>query len=1804
MANPALREEEGISYSQPAEIGQSQELISPQQGETTIGLPGPAGDNLPSPTLPAPQAAPPQPSSNTVDKRAFKINYSGLAALIGQTEDGVKSAIAAGQEDWIRSEAASRIDSKNAEIKHQKILQAFSAKGSPLNPDEVLRALDPYNPAFRAADPNEVIARAYATTYVSAANTAAGYMQDNFLDKAKGEIPDQVQNTESKTVDLAAIREFVHTKVERLQDEYDKQGWIGWSANQIQLLFQPYSEYKLRALMKEIGVVSGGVLLPDNIESTVDAIYASPDPKAEITRILDGMKDNPTLQLMFAQTLLGSSTSEKNLGRVFSVLGPLDILAAGGVAKRLLTKVGLFDKTQRAYRDVAKSLEIEHPTEATIAETVGNTEQAAILRVADNITKESTGNLDPTKIGRESLMSGFRQTAELLANNIGSFSREAVVRLQDGIIRSGQTLIDTQINKSKVQRTPLAFNIPENLTAIKDKLAGDLRGTKNTLLDIGDPIPNEITGTHEWPVRYGNYDNKLFSSEEVAHNFAEQDLKISGYELGRREGEVETAPARFVGSKTDLAAKTRLEKSLPETERALKQYVARAKEAKTAEERADILSHVKGEEGIRAILKRDRANLIEINKRITTLPSVVNQKGIGFYIERRVPFNEGDSLVKNLMVKDLAGNFVKDAIGTSSASGFNNIMNGVFGWFRGANQTLSKNEMMQRNAATFSAYGLRNWAKQEGQALVDIAKGKVRFDEVTGEPIPWYRSAPRPITGKLTSEEVKEQFVRTLKFAQDAPDPHNNGEPGYFFRTLGELSDHYLTYYQRPPSYNEANAYTSFVKLVEAERVLMEVSEYKYRSRLGVEQHQFTMKGPNNTKINSGFVDGVERKVLPRNGENVLVMGDKVGDERLYSADRIPTNDRKRLDEQILNGQRKVVQIYATGQRPLANFSKIAANERIVYVVADNIETKPLGYNHVNRRAGGHFDFEYDHAVKQPIMTHTQPGAVSSDKRGSRVESLYEGDRTFALADNRAQGKDFARRINEVVELIDARKMDEAQAKFNTNKLGMEWDRFKGFFVATKGPDGRTIMPRYSTKEKFEVVPKNSQIIDLPTGKDLEAKYRGTFRDGTKSGDLSKQFQVNYNRERAEDRVYAITDKGKPGRPDYEYQPASIADPIATFDRSFKRMINSTFMDDYKIYTVEHWLQEAAPYLKPKESELRSAPFAHFNTPEWRSGLDKIDLMKKSNLLSNRYKAREFIGLPSKFDTTMYQLTQHIADTMWEATHPAVRGALLIPHWLLPYHAEPAAVIRSMAYHFKLGLYALPQILTQFNSWTTTIALEPRAGAAGTYAALLHSWASVNSTDKVLEALDKSATKLDMGKITLGSSRWRPGEFLEARKELIRSEFSNVGGEIADLDNVFNNHSVIQGSSAFARGGQKPFQWGEKAARIPAYYTAFRSFREDNPFKALTELDRQKILRHANILTNNMTRASNSIMNEGIASLPMQFLNYTYRLGETFFGKEIGETTGERALARVRLMATYGAMYGLPSAVGVTGIPLGDKARKYALDNFGYIPGEHWYSTAVMEGWPALFLNKVSGGSNYNVGPKWGTGGMTSISDLLRSDKSWWEIVGGAGISNIYKFLSGFDGYYKAMISFAKQDPADTRFKLTFDDIIKPALQIASVNTFRRGYVGVTTGKWIATNDAPVMDVSKANAIFMGVTGLSPTEQSDAWLKGQIRNEEKSMQKDALKSFLEDMARADMAAKAKDPEAAEVFHRNAFATLHVSGFSYEKMLAAISQAARNKGNSIDRSDYDFYLGRDVPQDKARSRKDTYVRLKQLQQGNQ
>jgi len=49
-------------------------------------------------------------------------------------------------------------------------------------------------------------------------------------------------------------------------------------------------------------------------------------------------------------------------------------------------------------------------------------------------------------------------------------------------------------------------------------------------------------------------------------------------------------------------------------------------------------------------------------------------------------------------------------------------------------------------------------------------------------------------------------------------------------------------------------------------------------------------------------------------------------------------------------------------------------------------------------------------------------------------------------------------------------------------------------------------------------------------------------------------------------------------------------------NRALNRAINSAFMDDYKLYAIEHWLREAEEHLDVQGGipAIRAAPFWHY----------------------------------------------------------------------------------------------------------------------------------------------------------------------------------------------------------------------------------------------------------------------------------------------------------------------------------------------------------------------------------------------------------------------------------------------------------------------------------------------------------------------------------------------------------------------------------------------------------------------------------
>lgn len=1724
------------------------------------------GTPAPQPAMLDPGVAPqPTPAPGVLKLRSEKAQI-GVGMALQQNPAETYSSIANGDEENYRNSAASDLNFRQSMRKQQAIMDYVSKTGRALTPDEYAEVINPFLTKDKPADPRDVIERAYAHQYISSANTAADYMQTSVLSDATREMPEQLGRVQEKATELTTKLEFARTLKENVEAEVANQGIVPWAADQVKTMFQPYVEAKMRGINPDVGKLSGGLLLGDNMKAQADNDFMRPlDEFKKILpeRIAQLRKDNPTLAAQYLDYVVGISNNQQVLDNVFTMISPLDYASMGKGALGLVRKVDTFNRTNAAFKDLVKStakVGDEVTLKAVMEEGAGNNGTAAVTRATDSVVKDLSGTTNPIQDIKEKLTSNFRLDGDLLDSNPGNLSKSQLTILKDGFYNTGERLYDTIMNAVRVNRTPIPLASEQALQAYKEIARSKFPGLDNAILDIGSPTLDKATNTYHIPFTFANHGGDLFSSPEVARDFAKR-YGFADARIVSAEGRVEMEAAGFKGSKTDLANKVRLEKSIPVTTKFLKDVQIKMRNLNlTALEKDTAKQQLKD---TKDILARDKASLDEINKRVTLGDPVIQQEGLGYKIVIVKPYSEVDEGVRSFLIDETKeGKYAGPGASTSSAEGFNSWKNSILGWIRGADDTLSYNETLQRKVATYTQNLFREWAKDEAKALEEVAN-QFKFTK----PKTWLGAV-------IGQKQMFKEFNEVLKFGKT---PHPvTGEKGWFFKTPGDLNDHYLRNYKRDVTFPETQAYFAHVKLTEGNRVLSEISEYRNRARLGAEQHQIsTIATAGKATVNSGFFDGIHQKEFPGGKDQILVMGERLGEERLYhlGANNIPGKDLERYRDQVSKGQAKIIRIYDPDSHPLKDFSEVAGSNRIRYILTYNTDTKPLDLNHVNRRGGGHFDVDAPFYIKQAKMAEEMAGSVANDKR-RKMYSTYTGDSTLMPIHNRAMAKDVITKMNEVNKHMAAG--DPAAAEAASRGLGIEWKEIEGWYSPSRDHEGKILPPRINANEPFYLVPRNKKIIDL--GKELQNRHGDFFRDGTKSGSDAQQFQVAYNQPRDVHDLYTLKDEGSQANPIYKYVPAEYVDPIPTMNRALNRAIQSTFMDDYKIYAVEHWLQEAIPHLKVDADEVRSAPFWHFNNASERGAFTSgTDDATKWNLLSNRYKINQFLGVPNKVDTAIHSLTQMLADGLYQKLGPletrgiAGKAVEIVPLWALAKVKDPVSAIRSFAFNAKLGLFALPQMLVQAQTYTSIIALEPRRGMAGTYATMLHQWARVNSNPEVLKALDNYASKLNMF-----GSKWKTGEWIEARNELKKTGFEHVSGEYAMADDAMNAKFIKNSFGNFLDAGQIFFREGEKASRLGAYYTAFREFRDLNPTKVITDVDRAAILNKADLLTTNMSRASASSLHGGVLSLSTQFLSYQLRMAEMFLGKRIGETTTERALARARLLSVYAAMYGAPSALGITGYPFGDSIREAAI-NRGYVVGDNFINSLVMEGIPAMAIAAISGGGDFrkgtfvNWGDRLGSQGFTTISQSFRSDSTIWKIAGGAGAGVFYNTIMSLDPFWQAAKYMVSDDEEGNTFKVGMADFGNIFNEVSSKDMATRWWMAMNTGKWVSKNEAYIGDTSQAMATFMSITGTKPQAQDDIFSIKNIKDAEEKHQKDAEKDIIKDYRKAVEANANGDPDLSKSLFVRARARMIAAGIPLDRRSEIYANASRGYEKQIDTS---------------------------------
>lgn len=642
-------------------------------------------------------------------------------------------------------------------------------------------------------------------------------------------------------------------------------------------------------------------------------------------------------------------------------------------------------------------------------------------------------------------------------------------------------------------------------------------------------------------------------------------------------------------------------------------------------------------------------------------------------------------------------------------------------------------------------------------------------------------------------------------------------------------------------------------------------------------------------------------------------------------------------------------------------------------------------------------------------------------------------------------------------------------------------------------------------------------------------------------------------------------------------------DPITAINRSLSTLIRSTWFDDYKAFSVEHWLQEAKDLLVGGEN-YEANPYGFFFKGQFKPDVSATD---RARMEIARFHIRQLIGQRSKIQSALDEISQRMSDSITARYGP--NSILQVGPWAWRHMLDPVKFLRAATFHSTIGLFSIPQLFVQSMTYVSIAGIEGLSRAApGSLGALLHIYSMFNDENRTMQYLDRMASIFHIP----GTSRWRPGEWLEANQELAKTGYMNVGAEHALIDGAYAPKLISNGVAKFLDMGQIPFRLGEKNARLGAWYTAYRRFRDISPTVPLDNSARNDILNRARLLAGDMDRASKSTLQMGVGAFPAQFLGYTLRLAEQFLGQRL--TSAEK----IRLIATHAAIFGLPVAanLAVPVPPLSDIIKRKAIEN-GYQVGDNALVDTIQNGLPAA-LGALVTGEWYNVGDRYGVSGLTNATDSLLGDKNWWNLLGGAAFNFTGSTIQQMGGLYRTAVNLLSGQYQD--HPLMLNDILDPLKQISIVNSSVRWLTALNTGVWMSRNENKLSDtdITALKATIMSLTGLSPQSVSDLNAVKNVLDSRKEYQQQVENIFIKEFRRG--LREEDNPKQGEVYFRRAFRLLDFFNYPIYDREKVLQLAVKDQDDLVRRFKWQL-LEEHVPVGQEQDYNEEYRRFLQQQQ---
>jgi hypothetical protein len=1037
-----------------------------------------------------------------------------------------------------------------------------------------------------------------------------------------------------------------------------------------------------------------------------------------------------------------------------------------------------------------------------------------------------------------------------------------------------------------------------------------------------------------------------------------------------------------------------------------------------------------------------------------------------------------------------------------------------------------------------------------------------------------------------------EDFLNTNRdWHETKVDPKTNEtyiQKGRFFNTLSDLESEWSKAYGRLPTPKEAEAYFKFVQLNDLDYVVRNLGIYRDLARQGVKQHQFRVGN-----VNLEWMNAKEVGHLPLPDQNMEEAGILFVDKESGNVTHTWRNDSREADITKLNSKYKkegyrVFQIAAPDEMPF----KSLVEEPVNFVVIHDAGTKALDFKQIPYAGGGHVEYTQQWYLKQAKVKRFFKDIITMPGK-KQEKNIYMGDSAYSAHTTEAE----ARKIVPMLET--ARKLvgnwPALKTYLETNLPTIDPRAFNNLFKATKNADGSINPPTFSKKEPFVVAYRNDNVMKSdPT---LRSRYANLQTQADSSYNLMKSVSKEFTGPRDLDlKTFKETPSG------FKTEPAAKLSSLEMLSKASSGLVNQRFFKDYQMQAVSSWLKEFEAAFDPLSNIYRD-PLKTLMNPQWDNSASKSTIRKKAD--ENRKTIISFLNLQNDLDQRIHMWQHRLVSQIYNIAGQKVSD--LAAKYMIVKVDDPFKHARAIAFHPKLGLFNPAQLFVQSQTLFHSMAItgSPTMAASSLAGGFLMTVLKYSKgTPKIVEAYANKAAKLG----------WTKEEFLDSYALMRSTGWDNIEGEIGYLDNITNPPLFKSNTKKFLDKGAVFFKAAERNNRMTAWNIAYKEFKRKYPTVVIGDRHVAMILKRADDLTVNMTGASNSRLQKGVFSLPLQFFTYQQRLMEQMLGKTL--TRWEK----IRVFTMYSALYGVPVATGAVGGVMGavsgaiegayvdgaagaleysakgalgtlwpyyDDIRTEALKK-GVDTDNGLFIEALTQGIPAVMLEAMFG-NEYNGGQRYGPGGMPILKAIIDGDKGVAELAFGVSGTVIGGMLEDLDPIFMAGASLFNL--ANNEHPVMLEDFTEFFANVSSFNNAHKAWGMFNTGRYITEREIYVQDRDTWDALITGVLGMSPRSADDIFRKINAMKDLDKLQKPFRQEAITAYRRS---LKAVGDEKLKWATR-ARTALISGGFLPHQMGDVMSEALGGQVDLESIVNRDFYT-RKVPADEIEHRFEQYKRM--------